>query len=46
MIIHKNSYIPWTLYYSTIELLRAKLATNSHYVNLACNKNLNFSDFL
>ena len=34
-----------TLYYSTVGLLKPTLVTNSNYLNLVRNKNLNFPDF-
>ena len=34
-----------TFYYSTVMLLKLTLVTNSNYLNLVCNENLNFPDY-
>ena len=41
MLLNRNCTI--TLYYSMEGLLKPTLVTNSNYLNLVCNKNLNFS---
>ena len=41
----KFSLAPLALYYSTVGLLKPTLVTNSNYLNLVRNKNLNFPDF-
>ena len=40
-----NKTFNLTLYYSTVGLLKPTLVTNTNYLNLVRNENLNFPDF-